>query len=319
MRETREDTTLAVVLAIGLHALIAIVVFVGLWWPRTPSSAAAGSPVAAELIDAAALSASTRRALQAEPAPMAEPEPVPEPVEDEQTPVEQPLPEPVPEDAPVPEQATPQDFVPEPDDTDREEVVEAPTERAATEDEAQTAQSLQSQVDLTRAERQEQAQQQRRLTAQQQERERQLAEIRRQRQQASKEASLAEQRLKQIADERARQASGRQSAADTPARAGNDGADTGLLAAYQAALQQAIRAKWTRPETVPLGARCRVRIRQLPGGEVVDAQVEGTCPYDEQGRRSIEAAVLKAQPLPYAGFESVFNRTLILNFEAQDR
>jgi colicin import membrane protein len=33
----------------------------------------------------------------------------------------------------------------------------------------------------------------------------------------------------------------------------------------------------------------------------------------------VEAAVLKAQPLPYAGFETVFNRTLLLNFEAQDQ
>ena len=36
-------------------------------------------------------------------------------------------------------------------------------------------------------------------------------------------------------------------------------------------------------------------------------------------RRSVEAAVLKAQPLPYAGFEPVFARTLELNFVAQDR
>ena len=48
-------------------------------------------------------------------------------------------------------------------------------------------------------------------------------------------------------------------------------------------------------------------------------RVDPSCPYDEAGRRSVEAAVLKAQPLPYQGFESVFNRTLILNFRAEDR
>ncbi|HEX5693842.1 MAG TPA: protein TolA, partial [Arenimonas sp.] len=47
--------------------------------------------------------------------------------------------------------------------------------------------------------------------------------------------------------------------------------------------------------------------------------VSSPCAYDEMGQRSIEAAVLKAQPLPYAGFEKVFRRTLILNFEARDR
>lgn len=316
MRETRGDTTRALVLAIGLHALIALVVLVGMWWPRTRPDASAGSPLSAELVDADALSASAQSALRAEPQPMAEPvvEPVPEP---DAAPAEQPLPEPVPEDAAVPEQSAPQDFVPEPDDSDREEVVEAPTERVSDEDAPQTAKSRQSQVDLTRAERQEQAQQQRRLSAMQEERERQLADIRRQRAQAAREAQIAEQRLKQIADERARQASGA-SSASAAAPPGNNGVDAGLLGAYQAALTRAISEKWTRPESIPAGARCRITIRQLPGGEVVDAQVGTPCSYDEQGRRSIEAAVLKAQPLPYAGFEPVFNRTLTITFTAQD-
>ena len=52
---------------------------------------------------------------------------------------------------------------------------------------------------------------------------------------------------------------------------------------------------------------------------LISAKVDASCPYDELGRRSIEAAVLKAQPLPYAGFETVFNRNLRLNFEARDR
>ena len=70
---------------------------------------------------------------------------------------------------------------------------------------------------------------------------------------------------------------------------------------------------------MPIGQRCRIVIRQIPGGEVVEAKVDPSCPYDELGRRSVEAAVLKAQPLPYVGFESVFQRTITLNFQAQDR
>ena len=61
-----------------------------------------------------------------------------------------------------------------------------------------------------------------------------------------------------------------------------------------------------------------IRIRQVPGGEVIDVEVLPSCPYDELGRRSVEAAVLKAQPLPYAGFESVFKRDLILRFRPKD-
>jgi len=51
---------------------------------------------------------------------------------------------------------------------------------------------------------------------------------------------------------------------------------------------------------------------------VNSAKVSPDCPFDEAGRRSIEAAVLNAQPLPYRGFETVFQRTINFNFTAQD-
>jgi colicin import membrane protein len=92
-----------------------------------------------------------------------------------------------------------------------------------------------------------------------------------------------------------------------------------LAARYAAALQAAILRNWERPDSVQLGQRCRLRIRQLPGGEVLDVQVDPSCPFDTSGRRSLESAVIRAQPLPYAGFESVFSRTLILNFVAAER
>jgi colicin import membrane protein len=57
----------------------------------------------------------------------------------------------------------------------------------------------------------------------------------------------------------------------------------------------------------------------LPGGDVMNVEIDSSCPYDALGRRSVEAAVRKAEPLPYVGFESVFNRRPNLNFEAQDR
>ena len=55
-----------------------------------------------------------------------------------------------------------------------------------------------------------------------------------------------------------------------------------------------------------------------------DEHVCGACRFgfvrgDDAGRRSVEAAILRAQPLPYRGFESVFQRTLNFNFEARDR
>jgi colicin import membrane protein len=42
--------------------------------------------------------------------------------------------------------------------------------------------------------------------------------------------------------------------------------------------------------------------------------VSSPCNADELTRRSIEAAVMKAQPLPYDGFQSVFTRQVRFTF-----
>lgn len=319
MRETRADDAQALLLALALHVVLFGLMFAGLWWTRAPqTTTAAGAPASAELVNADELSEAMQRTLaqRPNPAPAPEPEPLPEPVQEETTPLPQPLPTPVPEVAPVPAQREAQDFIPEPDTRAQEAVVDQPTPRPADDTELREARRRQEQIDLTEQKRQEEVQRQQRLAKMEAEREAQLADIRRRRAAAAREAEAAEQRLQQVAEARAAQASASVAAVAPP---GNAGTDTSLQARYAAALQEAILAKWTRPETVPVGARCRLVIRQLPGGEVMSAEVTSPCAYDEQGRRSIEAAVLKAQPLPYAGFESVFARTLTLNFEARDR
>lgn len=70
--------------------------------------------------------------------------------------------------------------------------------------------------------------------------------------------------------------------------------------AYLMALREAIRSKWTQQY-----GPCSVTIRQTVGGHVVDA-ASSSCAMAESDRRALEAAVLAAQPLPYAGFERVF-------------
>jgi colicin import membrane protein len=62
---------------------------------------------------------------------------------------------------------------------------------------------------------------------------------------------------------------------------------------------------------------CKVNIVQLPGGDVMSAKADPSCPYDEAGRRSIVYALLRAQPLPYQGFEDVFQRNLTFTFRPQ--
>ncbi len=91
-----------------------------------------------------------------------------------------------------------------------------------------------------------------------------------------------------------------------------------LRQAYSEAIMRKILAAWVRPASVPLKDVCPVSVRQIPGGQVIEAYVHPECPYDDAGKRSVERAILVAQPLPYAGFEPVFSRTLVLRFRAAD-
>lgn len=317
MRESRADTVQALILVVLLHGLLlaALIISALLSW-NSGAVSAAGSPVTTELAEMSDLSPAMQRTLRSKVKPVEQP---PEPVPEEAEPLPQPIAEPKPQDAVSPQQQSPQDFIPVPDTTSQEQVVDTPTPNPAEQKKLQEAKARQEQVDLTEQKRQEEAQQKQRLAEQQDaERQKKLEEIRRERANLQREQNLAEQKLQQLADRRATQAS-QSAAASTPAAAGNQGTDTGLLARYQAALQSAIKSKWTRPDSVPLGAACRLNIRQLPGGQVIAVEVVEPCSYDEAGRRSVEAAVLKAQPLPYAGFESVFQRSLTINFRAEDR
>ncbi|WP_246037118.1 cell envelope integrity protein TolA [Thermomonas fusca] len=299
MKQTRADTWTAVAQALGLHVLLFALMFAGLRWSQhNVAEAAQGDPIEADLVAVSDLSASMQRALRrapkALPAPPPAPdkmEPLPEPVAEEMPPPPQPkaLPPPVPEPAPV-EQEKVQRDAPSP------QVAKVPREQ-----EQKRRQPDQAELDANK-----QAEQER-------EKQRQLAEIRRLREQAARERSMAEQRAQQLADARTPGTS------TAPPPPGNRGTDPGLQAKYAAALQQAILRQWIRPETVALGQRCRISIRQLQGGEVVDVAISSSCPYDAAGRQSVERAIYKASPLPYAGFETVFNRNLDLNFVAEDR
>lgn len=317
----------AVGLAVGLHLALLLILLVAPYLPffSRPPPPAAGAPVieAALVISDADVRAAEQAAREA-PEPVPEPitpPPLPEPVLEDTVPPPQPEPVRAPQDAPTPPQPVAQERIPVPDTTDQERAsrLAIAEEKARQEQEARRRQE---QIDLTERQRQEEAENRRRQAAQQAEAERQqkLAEIRRQREQAERERRLAEQRLRQLADARARQAAAAEAAAqEASPPPGQGGVNDDLANAYAQAIQQAVLRQWVRPDTVPLGQRCRVTIRQVPGGEVIDVQVAPGCPYDAAGQRSLEAAILRAQPLPYRGFENVFQRTLIFNFEARDR
>ena len=315
MKERSSDTVEAIIAAVALHAVLLLLMYFGLpWWNPTPVNPA-GPPIEAELIDPNALSASMRRALATRPELPVVQKPAP-PEEVEAAPQEQPIPEKQPEDAPEPQQQTPQAPIIEPDTRQQDAVSAAAISAKPPAEKVQEEKRKQEQIDVTERERQLEAERTRRLSQMERDRLAQLADIRKQKAANKREMDLAEQKLRQLADARSAADSAAQSAASPPP--GNNGPDNDLRAQYYGAIADAIRMNWNRPENIPPGQVCPIRIRQVPGGEVIDVEVLPSCPYDDQGKRSVEAAVLKAQPLPYAGFESVFSRDLSIRFRPND-
>ncbi|WP_310232271.1 cell envelope integrity protein TolA [Luteimonas terrae] len=315
---------MAIGLSILVHVLLFGLILLGaLWNASSRPESAMGSPVSADIIDPNALSAADQRALASKPEPLPDPQPAPEPVPDPlpepvPEPIEapaaappQPLPEPRPEDAVEQRQPQLQEVVPEPD-TVSQAAVRRDALAAEQREKEQEEKRRQAQIELAEQQKQQEAEEKRRLARQE------LEKLRAEREKTQREAQLSEQRLKQIAERNAQQASDQRAASAASPPPGRPDGDSGLAAKYAAALQEAIRRNWRRPDNVPLGQRCRLYITQLPGGEVLNVEFDASCPYDAQGRRSVEAAVRAAEPLPFAGFEPVFNRRLNLNFTAQD-
>jgi len=294
MRPTRTDTTLAVGLALGLHLLLALGI---LFVPRLHAPPAKGAPIVAELIDTRALSPALRRALEPLPAPTLAPvEPGPLPM-----PEIEPPPRELPELAPV------RDLAPEREaERLRQELAEA--ERLREEQAAEA--ERQRQAELERQRRIE-AERRRRETEQQ------LERIRAERARAEREERQAQERVREL--ERRRSERTEPSAPpESPPPGAADG-NANLRAQWIEAIRAQINREWIRPDSIRPGSICPIRIRMRAGGEVISAQIQPTCPYDDAARRSVEAAVLKASPLPWAGYETVAVRDFIVRFQPSSR
>lgn len=87
----------------------------------------------------------------------------------------------------------------------------------------------------------------------------------------------------------------------------------GLRVAYVDAIRRAVSKKWILPENLP-NTSCVVHLIVVPGGDLISVRVDEACPYDAQGRQSLEQAIWLAQPLPYKGYESIWQRTLDVSF-----
>lgn len=319
--ETSADKLSALALALALHAGLMVLLFVGLWWSRPPQSVSVAGPVIeAVLVTEPGLGRTPPRAAPAKPAPAPKPEP---PAPAPEAPPPQPQPTPSPQQAPTPPQPQPQAPPPKPDTREQERIARLAQQQAQTQAREEAAERRrQEQILLEQQAQKVEAERRERLRRETAEMERKLADIRRQREAAEKQSRLAAERLQQTRDARpelpATPSKQPGPPAPAPARAGNEGVDESLKAQYVLAIQRAVESNWLRPETVRPGQPCKLRIRQIVGGEVIAVSMDPSCPYDELGRRSVEAAVRKAEPLPYTGFESVFSPDLLFTFVAPE-
>ena len=196
-----------------------------------------------------------------------------------------------------------------PDVKDQEKVVE---------DAALQAQAKQLQEEK---QRQRQSELDAQAARQKAEKQKQLDEIFKKMDQAAAQTkkldNTARQAKQQMADLKNAQADGQPDLPNTAQRqTGNNSPNSTLTDAYIAAIQNAVTPNWLRPDNMP-NLPCTVNIVQSPGGDVMSAKVDPSCPYDDAGKRSIENAVLRTKTLPYKGFESVFRRDITLTFRPQ--
>ena len=155
----------------------------------------------------------------------------------------------------------------------------------------------------------------RKLEEERQRQQRQLDEIRKQREEAERKRKLEEERLKQLEAQRQRQIEDearrqREALQQEQERAFRAGQMATKQQQYIATIAAIVTDNWLRPPTAQAGLECRVRVVQIPGGEVISSSLVGRCNGDEATRRSILAAVERAGALPYRGFEDVFQREI---------
>jgi len=93
--------------------------------------------------------------------------------------------------------------------------------------------------------------------------------------------------------------------------------DSNEIAAYQFAISQKIERHWSPPASAGAELKCSVRVRQVPGGEVVGITIL-SCNGDEAVRRSVEAAIYRSSPLPEPPDPSLFDRNILLNLSIGD-
>lgn len=298
--ETFGQKARAYLYALLVHVVVIASLFIGLLWSRTATPVATPGPV----IEAEIVGAAAAPRPQSKPRPSApKPAPAPEP----------PKPEP-----PKPAEAQPPPTVQHNDNQEQEKIAEIAEQKAEQAKKTQEEKHRQQQIELDEQKKRDEAEAKQKTK--QAEIQKQLDDLRKEREKAAKQTLLAKEKMKQLDDLQKQQSEPKKAPpADVPeaetAKTGMNGNDTSLLAEYSSAIVKIVTDNWNRPDTAPAGVRCAVHIVQIRGGTVLSANIASPCNADQITQESIKQAVTKAQPLPYKGYESVFQRDITFIFK----
>ncbi|MEZ5497176.1 MAG: cell envelope integrity protein TolA [Gammaproteobacteria bacterium] len=152
------------------------------------------------------------------------------------------------------------------------------------------------------------------------EREKKLEEIRQKRKEAEERRKKEEENLKKLIEQEAKVEQPEEQSTPVAHQKGqtDDEQLNQLMVQYQLAVISAVQRQWSIPPSENKNLLCHVKVRQTPGGFVVDATISSPCNANSVVKQSIIAAIKKAEPLPYKGFEKVFSRTATFIFEPKE-
>ncbi len=135
-----------------------------------------------------------------------------------------------------------------------------------------------------------------------QQRQKRLAEEKKRRQTEQKRIKEEERkRQKELARQEAEMK--QKLAADRRRTAAQQQANQREISKYLGLIKNAVTQHWTLPSQEVKGLRCKVKVRIIPNGEVIDVQIiksSGNLAFD----RSVETAVYRAAPLPVPSIDS---------------
>ncbi len=292
MQQNKPMQWQAMLFTVALHLVLIGIVYLSSVWVFTPDEqASSGKPVQATLSFSADDLAKAKLAIRkAELAAKDNP------------PSLQETPSPRPQTATEQQQQVAQNWVDKPEQENQEAI----TKNAAQKTDKQTEQELkqkQGQVELTEDVKKDVAEENRQRLIQQR-----LDAVKKQRIEAARQAQTAEQRLDELAA-----GAGKKTPNKTPAEpeAGQAGANDSLRSKYISMVNATARSNWNTVQ-IPQQTRCQVEFTQIRGGEVIDVSFL-LCSLDGPGKESVERALYKT-PMPYAGFEAVFQRKVVLTF-----